>query len=79
MTKSILVSLAVLTLAASAALAATHKTTHHRQAVKPSAAAPASPSPVVGASPGFWRGGVTAADHEMYIKNQHDSGLARAR
>jgi len=90
MAKSVLVGLAVLTLATSAALAATDETTttHHRHAAKPAAAAPAaaapaaaapaaaapaSPSPVAGASPSFW--GVSAADHEMYIKNQHDSGL----
>jgi hypothetical protein len=84
MAKSVLVGLAVLTLATSAALAATDETTttthHHRHAAKPAAAAaapvaaaPASLSPVAGAFPSFW--GVSAADHEMYIKNQHDSGL----
>jgi hypothetical protein len=86
MAKSVLVGLAVLTLATSAALAATDGTTptptatHHRHAAKPAAAAPAAaapvataPSPVAGAFPSFW--GVSAADHEMYIKNQHDSGL----
>jgi hypothetical protein len=77
MTKTILVSLAVLTLASSAALAATHKTTHRHHAAKPAAAAPASP--VVGASPGFWTGGVSKADHDMYIKNERDAGLARGR
>ena len=92
MAKTILVGLAVLTLATSAALAETqetpktHKTTHHQHAAKPAAAtpataapvaaapaaaAPASPSPVLG---GFFGG--SAADHEMYIKNQQDSGLA---
>ena len=95
MAKSILVSLAVLTLATSTALAATEtdkttKTTHHRHAAKPSAAgpaaaapvaatpvaaAPASPAPVVGAFPRFLGAG-SAADQEMYIKNQQDSGLA---
>jgi hypothetical protein len=75
MTKSILVSLAVLTLATSAALAATHKTTHHRHATSTSAAAPASPA----SAPVFGMGGVSA-DREMYIKNQRDSGLnPRAR
>ena len=86
MAKSILVSFAVLVLATSAALAATDtdkttKTTHHRHAAKPSAAAPvaaaptpaAPASPVAAASPSFW--GVSAADHELYIKNQQDSGL----
>ena len=98
MAKSILISLAVLTLATSTALAATEtdktpkstKTTHHRHAAKPSAAgpaaaapvaatpvaaAPASPAPVVGAFPRFLGAG-SAADQEMYIKNQQDSGLA---
>jgi hypothetical protein len=93
MAKCILVSLAVLTLATSAALAATDtdKTTHHRHAAKPSAtapaaaapvapapvaAAPAPPSPVMGAFPSF---GPSAADHELYIKNQQESGLASGR
>jgi len=67
MTKTILVSLAVLTLASSAALAAKNK--------KPAAAAPAAP--VVGASPVFWTGGPTAADHALYVRNLHDSGLKR--
>jgi hypothetical protein len=78
MAKCILVGLAVLTFATSAALAATDETNttatttaHHRRAAKPAAAAPASP--VAAASPSFW--GVSAADHELYIKNQHDSGL----
>ncbi|WP_156927945.1 hypothetical protein [Bradyrhizobium sp. Tv2a-2] len=87
MAKSILVGLAVLTLASSAALAATDKTTHHRHVAKqaaaapaaaaPAAAAPAAPAPVAGAFPSFF--GVSAADHEMYIKNQQDSGLASGR
>jgi hypothetical protein len=79
MTKSILVSVAVLTLATSAALAATHKTTHHRHAMKQPAAAPASPAPVAAASPGFWTGGLSPADRQLYVKNQHDSGLASGR
>jgi hypothetical protein len=87
MTKSILVGLAVLTLATAAALAATDETTtttttghHHGHAAKPAAAAPAAAAPVAPApvaaapaSPSFW--GMNAADHELYIKNQHDSGL----
>jgi hypothetical protein len=84
MARSILVGLAVLTLATSAALAetqTTHKTTHHRHAAKPAAAAPAAAAPVAAApaspSPvggGFFGG--SAADHDMYIRNQQDSGLA---
>ena len=82
MTKSILVSLAVLTLSASVAMAAQHQQhrTHHRHATNASAALPASPaaSPVFGTG-GVWPGGVSSADHEMYVKNQHDSGLAPGR
>src|SRR6266852_3716311 len=64
MTKSILISLAVLTLSTSAALAA-HRT-HHRQAMNASAS--------VGASPVIWMGGVSSSDRALYIKNLHDSG-----
>jgi hypothetical protein len=79
MTKTILASLTVLALAASGASAATqHKTTHHRHAMKPAAAAATTPAPAMGATPG-WTGGPTAADHELYVKNQHDAGLAGKR
>jgi hypothetical protein len=85
MTKIALVSLAVLTLSASVAMAAQHKTTHHRHAVKPSAAAApassavaASPSPTFGTG-GLWTGGVSDADRELYARNQRDSGLAGKR
>jgi hypothetical protein len=63
MTKSILVSLAVLTLATSAALAAQHRT-HHRHAVNANAhmAAP-PPSPVVGNS----------GNQEMRMKSSRNS------
>ncbi len=64
MAKSILISLAVLTLSTSAALAA-HRT-HHRQAMNASAS--------VGASPVIWMGGVSSSDRALYIKNLHDSG-----
>ena len=64
MTKSILISLAVLTLSISAALAA-HRT-HHRHAM--------NAYPNVGASPVVWTGGVSSSDHAMYIRNLHDSG-----
>jgi hypothetical protein len=70
MTKSILVSLAILTLATSAALAAQH--THHRQALNANASLGAPP--VVGASPVFSTGGVSSSDHAMYIRNLSDSG-----
>jgi len=87
MAKSIVVGLAVLTLATSAALAATNadkKTTHHRHAAKPAAAAPVAPAPVAAApaspSPvGFLGFGPSAADHDLYIKNQEESGLAGGR
>jgi hypothetical protein len=79
MTKTILVSLAVLTLSTSIAMAAQQRT-HHRHATNASTAVPASPvaSPVFGTG-GVWPGGVSSADHAMYIKNQQDSGLARGR
>src|SRR5216684_1484151 len=64
MTKSILISLAVLTLSTSVALAA-HRT-HHRHAMNASAS--------VGASPVIWMGGVSSSDRALYIKNLHDSG-----
>ena len=77
MTKTILASLAVLALAASGASAATqHKTTHHRHAMKPAAAA--ATAPAMSATPG-WTGGPTAADHELYVKNERDAGLAGKR
>jgi hypothetical protein len=80
MTKTVLVSFAILALATSAALAATQKKTYHHhamkhhQAMKPTAAAPASPG--MGASPGFMTGGVSKADQDMYVKNQRAAGLA---
>jgi hypothetical protein len=64
MIKSILVSLAVLTLSTSAALAA--HPTHHRHAMNAQAS--------VGASPVIWMGGVSSSDRALYIKNLHDSG-----
>ena len=67
MTKSILVSLAILTLSTSGALAAQHRT-HHRQAMNANAAMPAPASPV------GWMGGVSSGDRTMYMKNLHDSG-----
>ena len=60
MTKSILISLAVLTLSTSAALAA-HRTHHHHAM---NAAPSVDGSPV----------GVSSSDHAMYIQNLHDSG-----
>jgi hypothetical protein len=78
MKKSFVVGLAVLTVSASAALAA-HRT-HHSHATKPAAATNANPNTNVfgvggGTSPVIWPGGVSAADHDLYIKNQHDSGV----
>ena len=78
MKKNILIGLAILTVSTSAALAA-HKT-HHSHAMKPNAASAAATNPnanVVGgggASPVMW-GGVSAGDHDLYVKNQHDSGV----
>ncbi len=67
MTKTILVSLAVLTLTTSATLAAQHRT-HHRHAINAFAAVPASP--VVAP------GGVSSSDHAMYIRNLRDAGYS---
>jgi hypothetical protein len=81
MTKSILISLAVLSLSTSAALAA-HRT-HHRHVMHqnvnasvgaPGVGAPGFSAPGVGASPALWTGGVSNSDREMYFKNLHDSG-----
>jgi hypothetical protein len=69
MTKGLLVSLAVLALSTSAALAA-HRT-HHRDAMNAFAAVPAAavPAPAVG-----WMGGVNSSDHATYLRNLRDSG-----
>jgi len=64
MTKCILISLAVLTLSTSAALAA--QRTHHRHAMNTPASVRASP--VVGTV------GVSSSDHATYMRNLHDSG-----
>ena len=64
MTKGLLVSVAVLALSTSAALAA-HRT-HHRDAMNAFAAVPAPP---VG-----WIGGVNSSDRAMYLRNLRDSG-----
>ena len=84
MNKSILVSLAILTLSTSAALAA--QRTHHGRAVNPNASAAATnPNPYgprmnanafagTGASPAGWWGGGNSNDRAMYIKNLHDAG-----
>ena len=84
MTKSILVSLAVLTLSTSVALAA--QRTHHSRAVKPNASTAAmNPNPYapptnpnafggVGPSPVIWQGGVSSSDRDQYTRNLRDSG-----
>ena len=77
MTKSILVSFAILALSTSAALAATHHRTHHRAAMNAyDMAGPPVESPVgwgPGMSPMGW-GGVNNSDYTTYMKNLHDSG-----
>src|SRR5260370_18374884 len=76
MTKSILVSLAILTLSTSVALAA--QRTHHSRAMKPSASAAAmNPNAfggVGGPSPVVWQGGVSSSDRDLYFRNLRDSG-----
>jgi hypothetical protein len=69
MTKSILVSLAVLTLSTSAALAA--HPTHHRHAIHHRAM---NANANVGASPVVVPGGVSSSDRDLYIRNLRDSG-----
>jgi hypothetical protein len=66
MTRNIVVSLAILALSTSAALAA-HRTQHHH-AMNAYAAVPATPSPAIS------MGGVSSSDHATYLRNLHDSG-----
>jgi hypothetical protein len=72
MTKSILISLAVLAVSTSGALAAyrTHYHYHHHAAYHPAMNANAS----VAAAPVLWRGGVSSADYNLYIRSLHESG-----
>jgi hypothetical protein len=84
MNKSILVSLAILTLSTSVALAA--QRTHHSRAMKPSASAAAmNPNPYarpmttnafarMGPSPVVGPGGVSSSDRDLYFRNLRDSG-----
>src|ERR1700682_4153189 len=75
MTKSILVSLALLTLSTSVALAA--QPPHHSRAMKPSPYARPMTSNAfggVGPSPVVWQGGVSSSDRDLYFRNQRDSG-----
>jgi hypothetical protein len=89
MTRSILISLAILTLSTSVALAA--QRTHHSRAVKPNASTAAmNPNPYArpmqpnafgggGPSPAFWPGGMSSGDREQYGKNLRDSGYDRKK
>ena len=74
MTKSILVCLAILTLSTSAALAAQHRTHHHRAMNAP--AVVGAPPPVGAPSPVVWMGGVSSSDRDMYARNLRDSGYS---
>jgi hypothetical protein len=88
MTRSILISLAILTLSTSVALAAQRT---HSRAVKPSASTAAmnpnpnarqmSPNPFAGggSSPVVWPGGVSSGDRDQYNKNLRDSGYDRKK
>jgi hypothetical protein len=76
MNKSVLVSLAILTLSSSVALA-THKI-HHSRAMKPNASAAAT-NPTTPGSAGWPGSGMSNKDHEMYVKNQHDSGMDKQK
>ena len=64
MTKSILVSLAVFTLATSAALAAQHRTHHHHATNANANMAAPSPSP----------GGASSGNQEMRMRSLRESG-----
>ena len=66
MTRNIVVSLAILALSTSAALAA-HRTQHHHP-MNAYAAAPAAPPPAI------TTGGANSSDHATYLRNLHDSG-----
>jgi hypothetical protein len=66
MTRNIVVSLAILALSTSAALAT--QRTHHHHAMNAYAAAPAAPPAAVSI------GGVSSSDHATYLRNLHDSG-----
>jgi hypothetical protein len=90
MNKTIFVSLAILTLSTSVALAATR--THHSRAMKPNApaAAAVNPNPYsgpmntnafarMGPSPAFAPMGMNSGDRDLYIRNQRDSGWDRKK
>lgn len=80
MNKSILVSLAILSLSTSVALAA--QRAHHGRAMKPNASAAATnPNAFAGGgpSPVGWQGGVSSSDRDLYIRNMHDSGWDRKK
>ena len=70
MTKSILVSLAILTLATSAAFAAP-RTHRHLMNASASVAPPPAPAPVM------WMGGASSADHDTYMKNLRELRYTR--
>jgi hypothetical protein len=70
MTKTILVSLAVVTLSTSVALAAQHRI-HHRNAMNAHAA--------MGASPVVGTGGMRGGDQAKYMQNLRDSGYDRKK
>jgi hypothetical protein len=75
MMKGILVSLAILTLSTSAALAA--QRTYHRPAMN--ASARVAPAPAPAPAPVMWMGGVSSGDRDMYIRNLRDSGYDRKK
>jgi hypothetical protein len=69
----IVVGLAILTLSTSAALAA-HRAYHSYYHPMNAYARMGPPPGSVGAPPAPWMGGISSKDHEMYLKNLHDSG-----
>jgi hypothetical protein len=79
MTKSILVSLAILTLSTSVALAAQRTQSRAMKSSAPAAAMTQNPNVPnayarMGPSPVLWQGGVSSGDRDLYYRNLHDSG-----
>lgn len=73
MTKSILVSFAVLALSTSSALAA-QRTHHHRHAMNAHASMGAPPPVASPIAPMGGPGGMSDSNYTSYMRNLHDSG-----
>jgi hypothetical protein len=69
MKKVIIAGFAILAVSTSGAMA--------KKAPKPKAAAPAATAPAMGASGPMMFNQVSAADREMYMRNQRESGMKK--